>query len=79
MRSHKWFRMCFGALVGGGMLFTTGCADMVRTSIRDGIFGYISGSVQNTIFTSQLNDFVLDVFTSNLGFFGSGALDASTL
>lgn len=79
MRSHRWHRLCLGALLGGGMLFTSGCAGIMRTSVKDGIKAFITGSVTNATFASQLNDFVLDVFTSNLGFFGSGALDASTL
>jgi hypothetical protein len=66
-------------LVGGGMLFTMGCAGLVRTSIRDGIFSFISGNVVDPLLNAQLNDFLLDVFTSNLDFFGSGALDPSTL
>ena len=79
MRSHKWLRRFVAAMLGGGMLFSSGCSEIFRTSIRDGVFAFIGGSVADPTFTAQLNDFVLDVFTSNLGFFGSGAIDPSTL
>jgi hypothetical protein len=79
MRNQKRIRVFVSALTGGSMLFVSGCSDIIGPSIKDGILSFITGSVVDPTFTSQLNDFVLDVFTSNLGFLGSGAIDPSTL
>jgi hypothetical protein len=79
MRRQKWIRVLVSALAGGGMLFASGCSDIVGRSIKDGILSFVTGSVVDPTFTAQLNDFVLDVFTRNLEFLGSGAIDPSTL
>lgn len=52
-----------------GQLLAGGCSGIVRRSVRDGIFGYVSGTVGNDVGTDQLNALLSDILT---GGFNSG-------
>jgi hypothetical protein len=54
-------------LACGGTMLSTSCGQLVRDSVKNGTFAFISGSVQSG-FNQQFSNFVTDVFTGN--FFG---------
>ncbi|GMU19939.1 MAG: hypothetical protein AMXMBFR13_00420 [Phycisphaerae bacterium] len=58
MKRSKWSSICLLAVILSAIL-SSGCDDLARRSIRDGIFVYISGSVSQGLdgnFTQVLGD-----------------------
>jgi hypothetical protein len=60
MTRLKWRWACLVGLLAAAML-STGCDDMVRRSVRDGVFTFISGGLSQSLdtggaFNSLLND-----------------------
>jgi hypothetical protein len=47
-----------------GTLLSTSCGQLIRDSVKNGTFAFISGSVQSG-FNQQFSNFVTDVFTGN--------------
>jgi hypothetical protein len=49
-----------------GTLLSGGCSNIVRRSILDGAFGYISGNVGNTLSSAQFSNFLSDLLTGGV-------------
>jgi len=43
-----------------------GCSGVLRRSVRDGVFGYLSGNVGDTLNNGQFSNFVTDVLNGGL-------------
>ncbi len=69
MKPRILLRVSLATLLWGGTLTMIGCGDMVRQSIRDGLFNYVAGSVSRGFDAALFGDFITNVFT---GGFGSG-------
>jgi hypothetical protein len=69
MRRHKWRLVCLCGLIAAAGL-SGGCDDLVRTSIRDGMYAYISGGI-STSFSQNgaMSNLLSSMFTGSL--FGS--------
>jgi len=69
MRSSNLVRGVLASLLTGGMMLTIGCGDLVRQSVRDGLFTWVSGSVQGafdaTVFSDMITNFFADVYTGS--------------
>ena len=63
MRTSRGLRLILtGILVLCG-LTATGCGQMARQAIKDGLFGYVSGNFASGVVSAQLADFVTSFFT----------------
>ena len=74
----KTFRIARGLLVvlmSGSVLFGGGCTGIVRDSVKEGVFAFLTGSVQSNIDTAAFSDFLLNVVT---GGFTGGQTDGGT-
>jgi hypothetical protein len=72
MKTDRWFRAMAAAGMSGGVLLGTGpcTGEIFKNSVKEGIFLFVSGSLQGGLTNPQFNDFITDVFT---GGFGNGA------
>ncbi|UCD30057.1 MAG: hypothetical protein JSV03_06170 [Planctomycetota bacterium] len=61
-------RGLFASLLVGGTVVGIGCGDLLGTSIKNGLYNYITGSVTTGGVVNQFGDFVTDFFTG--GFVG---------
>jgi hypothetical protein len=63
-RWRAWHVIVLGAL----LLTTTGCGQMARQALKDGIFSFVSGSVGSGLISAQFADLVSSIFTTGGGF-----------
>lgn len=77
MKRKTLLRVSLAAWLAGGALTTIGCGDLVRQSVRDGLFNYIAGSVSSGFNASLFGEFVTSVFTGGLGGDSSGGAGTS--
>ena len=61
MRTSSWLRTTLAALFAGTLILTTGCGDMAIQSIKEGIYGYVSGSFASGLIAEQLAEFLGNV------------------
>jgi hypothetical protein len=53
------------------LVFATGCDDLVRRSVRDGVFSFVSGGISSSFSeTGAITSLLNNLFTGNL--FGTG-------
>jgi hypothetical protein len=54
----------FASVLCGGTMLGTGCTnkELIWPSIRDGLFGYISTSINNPVDSALLSDFIVNTF-----------------
>jgi len=72
MRTSSWLRTTWAALFAGTLILTTGCGDMARQSIKEGIRGYVSGNFTNWLVTEQLQGFLVNTVTTGMTGFDTG-------
>jgi len=71
MTSPGWRRLCLLGLVVAVAL-SSGCNELVRRSVRDGVFGYVTGGISSSFSENgAINDLFNSIFTGNL-FGGTG-------
>jgi hypothetical protein len=76
MRNHKALRVSLAVLLGGGTVLFSGCGDLLRRSIRDGMFALVAGTATGYFDPSVLGDLFTNIFTG--GFTGGlGGFDAN--
>jgi len=63
-------------ILTGGSLFGASCGDIAVRSVKTGIYSYISGSFTNSVATTQVNDFLTNIFTGITG--GTPTTDPTT-
>lgn len=63
-RWRAWHVVVLGAL----LLTTTGCGQMAREAVKDGIYSFVSGSVDSGLVSTQFADLVSSIFTTGGGF-----------
>ena len=68
MRKYTFLRGSLASLLTGGTLMMSGCGDLVRDSIKDGFFSYLTGSVSSTFDSALFGDFISNILTG--GFMG---------
>ncbi len=66
MRTSSWLRTTLAALFAGTLILTTGCGDMARQSVKQGVLGYLSGSFTSGLITEQLQNFLGNVVTTGI-------------
>jgi len=72
MRTLRWLRIMLVVLLAGTLILTTGCGDMAMQSIKEGIYGYVSGSFASGLIADQLADFLANVATGGTTGFTTG-------
>jgi hypothetical protein len=75
MSSHAWRRLC---VLGAALILTlaTGCDDLVRRSVRDGVFSFVSGGITGSLSQNgAISDLLNNMFTGNL--FGGTSNDTT--
>ena len=78
MKPKTLLRVSLAAWLAGGTLTTIGCGDLVRQSVRDGLFNYIAGTVSSGLDASVFGEFVTNVFTGGFGWDTSGGAGTSS-
>jgi hypothetical protein len=68
MRHHKALRLSMAVLLGGGTLFSPGCGELIRRSLRDGTLAYIAGSATGYFDPTDLSNLFTNLLTG--GFTG---------
>jgi len=63
-RWRAWRVIVLGAL----LLTTTGCGQMAIQAVKDGIYSFVSGSVDSSLVSTQFADLVSSIFTTGGGF-----------
>lgn len=66
MRKRWLLKLLMAGLLGGQVLTSMGCSDLVRQSVRDGTFRWVAGSVTGTLGTAQFAAFLTNVLTGGL-------------
>jgi hypothetical protein len=79
MRHHKALRLSLAVALGGGTLFSPGCGEMFRRSLRDGTFALVAGSAAGYFDTTGLSNLLTNLFTGGFtgGFGGLGGFGGS--
>ena len=49
-----------------GTLLASGCSGLIRQSVRDGAFGFLSGNVGNSLGSAQFSNFLSDLLTGGV-------------
>jgi len=52
-------RITAALLIGGILLLTTGCGDMLSESVKNGIYNWVSGSLSADLISSGLLDLII--------------------
>jgi len=61
MRTSSRMQTTLAALLAGILILTTGCGDMAMQAIKEGIYGYVSGSFSSGLIADQLATFLGDL------------------
>lgn len=69
MRTRRRLWCWLAAATTGSMFLTQGCGDLLRQSVRDGVFSYISGGISQSIDSGAFQSVLNDLLTG--GIFGS--------
>ena len=72
----RWIRLIL-VLAAGGVTLEVSCGRMMIESIKTGTLSWISGSVSQSLGTTQVSDFVTNLFTG--GFTGTDRDNRSNL
>lgn len=71
MTSRRWRRLCLLG-VSVAAILSTGCNELVRRSVRDGVFSYVTGGIRSSFSENgAINDLLNSLFTGSL-FGGTG-------
>lgn len=66
MTSRGWHRLGLLGLLAAALL-CTGCNELVRRSVRDGVFSYVSGGISSSFSENgAINDLFNSIFTGTL-------------
>jgi hypothetical protein len=64
--------------LAAAVTLTLGCDDLVRRSVRDGVFSWVSGGISGSLSQNgAISDLLDSIFTGNLFGGGSGAETAA--
>ncbi len=69
MKAYRLLRITLLMLLCGGTLMSVSCGDILISSVKTGLFSFVSGSVTTTLGGGQLADFL-----TNLG--GNSGIDS---
>ena len=58
MKLARLLRIVLLVGLSGGTLMTASCGDIIITSVKEGLFNFVSGSVSITLGGGQLSDFI---------------------
>ena len=58
MKTSRLLRIVLLTGLSGGTLLSTSCGDIVVTSVKEGLFNFISGSVSVSLSGGQISDFL---------------------
>jgi hypothetical protein len=73
MKTHKALRVSLAIALGGGTMLSSGCGDILRRSIRDGMFALVAGTATGYFDPAVFGDLITNLFTGGFtGGFGGG-------
>ena len=73
MRSKVALRIWLAMVLAGGTLTSMECSEITKNSLKDGVFGYVTGSVSSQLSSAAVGDFILNLL---LGQSSSSSLES---